>query len=276
MVDPELLDAAGAMGQDHERQDGRGTSSQDGNPDAARWLADLRGQLAQRPVAALPYADPDVAALTHHGDPDELLRAVALSKNTTIARLGQESDTTVAWPVDGLADTETLGALRRAGAKTVVLSSAALLLTKELTYTPTGRARVDAVGAPLEVLVADQALTDALTGDLTLPGRGRPGLPALPRRDRPDHARAPERRPDRAGRAAAPLGPAGGLGGRAARLRRPHALGPDGLAERPEPDPRSGRVRRCESDLPSVRGGRRAGLGPVGPDEGGGAMPRTV
>ncbi len=172
MVDPELLESAQAMGQDHERQDGRGTSSKDGNADAARWMSELRAQLApaERPVAALPFADPDVTALTHHGDPEELTRAIARAKNATRAILGRESDTSVAWPLDGLADTETLGVLRRAGAKTVVLSSGALLLTRERTYTPTGRARLDADGAPLEVLVADQELSDALAGDLTVPG----------------------------------------------------------------------------------------------------------
>lgn len=172
MVDPELLESAQALGLDHERQDGRGTTAADPDPAAARWLADLKAQLAprERPVAALPYADPDVAALTHHGEPDELIRAVERSKAATGSILGRESDTTVAWPPDGFADVETLGALRRAGAKTVVLSSAALLLARERTYTPTGRSQVDAQGARLEVLVADQALTDTLSVDLAAPG----------------------------------------------------------------------------------------------------------
>ncbi|HUR75837.1 MAG TPA: DUF6049 family protein [Sporichthya sp.] len=215
MVDPELLETARAMGQDHQRQDGRRTSPEDGNPDAARWLADLRGRLAQSPPAALPYADPDVAALAHHGNPDDLVRAIALSKSTTVARLGQESDTTVAWPADGLADTATLGALRRAGAKTVVLSSGALLLPRERTYTPTGRARVDAAGAPLEVLVADQALTQALTGDLTLPGAAALAAQrflaetALITLERPNAARTVLVAPPR--RWAPPVGWSGGL-----------------------------------------------------------------
>lgn len=172
MIDPELLETAQVMGSEHERQDGRGTTTADPDADAGRWLADLKANLApaQRPVAALPYADPDVAALAHHGDPAELGRAIARSRSATAAILGRESDTTVAWPLDGLADGKTLGLLRRAGAQTVVLSSSALMLSRERTYTPTGRARVDAEGARLEVLVADQALTDALSGDLTLPG----------------------------------------------------------------------------------------------------------
>lgn len=170
MVDPELLETAQVMGGQHERHDGGGTTVADGNPDAARWLADLRTSLAERPVAALPYADPDIAALAHHGDPAELGRATARSRMTTATLLGRESDTTVAWPADGLADAQTLGLLRRAGAQTVVLSSSALQLNRERTYTPTGRARVDADGARLEVLVADQALTNALSGDLTIPG----------------------------------------------------------------------------------------------------------
>ena len=168
MIDPELLETAQVMSGEHERQEGRGTTVVDGNPDAARWLADLKARLG--PVAALPYADPDVAALAHHGDPSELGRAIARSRMTTATLLGRESDTTVAWPVDGLADEQTLGLLRRAGAQTVVLSSAALQLSRERTYTPTGRAELEADGGGLEVLVADKALTDTLTGDLTIPG----------------------------------------------------------------------------------------------------------
>lgn len=175
MLDPELLETAQAMGRPHRTQNGRRATETDGNPDAARWFADLSGRLSggcpgPSCVAALPYADPDVAALAHHGDPGQLLRAVARSKAATASALGRESDTTVAWPLGGLADGETLGAFRRAGAKTVVLSSASLVFDREPTYTPTGRARVDAEGAPLEVLVADQGLSDALAGDLSVPG----------------------------------------------------------------------------------------------------------
>lgn len=173
MVDPELLEAAKALGADHEKAvpgEGEDTDGEDGNAVAARWLADLRARLAERPPAALPYADPDLAALAHHGGQGSLARAVARSKSTTAALLPRESDTTVAWPVDGFADAATLGMLRRTGANTVVLSSAALVPAQERTYTPTGRARVDADGKPLEVLVADQGLADALSGDLRAPG----------------------------------------------------------------------------------------------------------
>jgi hypothetical protein len=171
MVDPEVLESAEGLGQPHPVLKGRGTTTAPAAPGAAQWLASLRSALSGHvPVAALPYGDPDVAALTHHGDPDGLTKAYARSRTTTGAIFGREADTSVAWPADGMADTATLGALRRAGATTVVLSSSALVLKHALTYTPTGRARVDAEGAPLEVLVADQALTDSLSGDLALPG----------------------------------------------------------------------------------------------------------
>lgn len=171
MVDPELLEAARDLGGAHQKQDAGNTDNEAGNAVAARWLADLRVRLAERPVAALPYADPDVCALTRYGNEDAIARAVARSKSLTAGLLPPRgADTTVAWPPDGFADTKTLGALRRAGAKTVVLSSAALTPAQARTYTPTGRARVDADGSPLEVLVADQGLVSALTGDLSAPG----------------------------------------------------------------------------------------------------------
>lgn len=170
MVDPELLDTAAALGAPHKVADGTKTKTVDADAAAAAWLAALRAQLTGKPVAALPYADPDVAALTRRRLTDRLPPALALARTTTTRLLGRESDTALAWPADGFADEATLGALRGAGATAAILSSDVIAPSQQLTYTPTGRALVPAGGKPLEVLVADQDLADAFAGDLRVPG----------------------------------------------------------------------------------------------------------
>jgi hypothetical protein len=170
MVDPELLDTAAALSVPHKERTGDKTTTVDGDAAAGTWLAALRAQLAGKPVAALPYADPDVAALTRRNLTDRLAPALALARTTTATLLGRESDTALAWPADGFADEAVLGALRRAGATAAILSSDVVAPSQQLTYTPTGRALVSADGKPLEVLVADQDLADAFAGDLSVPG----------------------------------------------------------------------------------------------------------
>lgn len=172
MVDPELLESAAALARQegHSVRDGKKVRTQPADANAARWLATLRQQLAGKPVGALPYADPDVAGLARHDAADRITAALARSRTVTTNVLGRTSDTALAWPPDALADAPTLGALRAAGATAVVLSSATVVPTAALSYTPTGRATVDADGARMQALLADAGLSGALAGDLAAPG----------------------------------------------------------------------------------------------------------
>jgi hypothetical protein len=170
LVDPDLLDSAAARSAPHERLDGGKPVAEPADPVAANWLNGLRSQLSTRPVAALPYADPDVAALAHGGYDDALRGAMDRSRTTTAAVLGRESDTTVAVPESGSADPATLRAFWRSGVRTVVLSGAEFPALASINYTPTGRAGIDTDAGHLEALIADVGLNDTLAGDLRAPG----------------------------------------------------------------------------------------------------------
>ncbi len=170
MIDPELLEAAAALGTEHDRRNGTSVNDADPDANAAAWLANLRAKLTGLPVGALPYADPDVAALSRGEDSEALSRALTRSRTVTARLLGRESDTRVAWPAQGATDATTLATLRRIGARTVVLNGSQLPALAGLTYTPTGRARVQTSAGPLEVLVADTGLAQIFAGDLTARG----------------------------------------------------------------------------------------------------------
>jgi uncharacterized protein DUF6049 len=170
LIDPDLLDAAAALAGPHRREDRARTLDDPADPVAAGWLSGLRSQLAQRPVAALPYADPDVSALAHAGYGDALTQALDRSRADTTAVLGRESDTTLAVPGSGLADPATLSLWRRSGARTVVLSGAEFPALASVNHTPTGRAGIDTGAGHLEALIADVGLGDAISGDLRAPG----------------------------------------------------------------------------------------------------------
>lgn len=169
-VDPQLLDDANALAGSHrERADGE-VEKAAGNTSAEQWLAALRQQLANRPNAAMPYADPDLLGLAGANAPGIVDRALERARAITAAVLGRQSDTSVIWPPGGLADEATRNALRKLGTRTVVLSSTQFPVMATLSYTPTGRARVATDNGDLEVLVADAGLTGVLDGDLRAPG----------------------------------------------------------------------------------------------------------
>jgi hypothetical protein len=170
MVDPEVLEAAAALGAAHQRRSGTSVSDADPDANAAAWLANLRAKLTGLPVGALPYADPDAAGLSRGEDSDAIMRALSRARTVTTRLLGRESDTRVAWPTQGATDATTLAALRRVGARTVVLNGSQLPALAGLTYTPTGRARVQTSAGPLEVLIADTGLGQIFAGDLTARG----------------------------------------------------------------------------------------------------------
>jgi hypothetical protein len=172
LVDPALLDSAAALAAGHQRVSGSGTVDEAADPGAAKWLADLRAELAGRPVAALPYGDPDLSGLVHGGYPDGIARAQRRAQLETAVQLGRQSDTTVAVPPTGLADRATLAALRAGPTRTVVLSGAEFPALAELNHTPTGRVGIDTSAGHLEALIVDTGLADALSGDLTSPGTG--------------------------------------------------------------------------------------------------------
>jgi hypothetical protein len=144
---------------------------------AARdWLTGLKSATAGQPVFATPYADVDVAALSHRGLNDDLASAFAVGRATASKILGRSFSPShggagdsaqlarLAWPADGIANYGVLNSLAvKGGIRTVVLDSSTMppspsqnFTPSAVTTTPTG------VGPRMHVLLADDTITQIL------------------------------------------------------------------------------------------------------------------
>lgn len=171
-VDADLLFAAGTMSSPYKVRAGGKTRAGTGTSAATTWLAALKESAASDAVLALPYADPDVTALTLPGaDPtfsDDLARAGLLATTEVKDSLGVAPLASVAWPPTGPVK-EATDALALTGARAFVLDQSAYGQTDSepdrtpsaRTLLPTSSAGTDRVG-----LVADPYLSDLVTGDL--------------------------------------------------------------------------------------------------------------
>ncbi len=104
-VDPALVEELGAMADGYQVRNGDGsTVAGVGQSDAARWLDDFDDLLADGDGFRLPYASPDLAALTH----DQQLDAVRAS--TAAGKLVEDTRELplLAFPAAGAADLETV------------------------------------------------------------------------------------------------------------------------------------------------------------------------
>jgi Family of unknown function (DUF6049) len=120
-VDPDLLDTVRDMASGYRVRSGPGaTVAGKGSAAATEWLAGLKDLTAGRCVLGLPYADADLAALTHAGGTS--LVQLALNESASVStELGASRLTNVAWPADGSLDTRTMTTLSGLGVNTVLL-----------------------------------------------------------------------------------------------------------------------------------------------------------
>jgi len=175
-VDPALLDDVSTLTRPYRLLTGARcwqNTGRDANAAAKSWLTTLRAVTATQPVLATPYADPDVAALSHRGlDPD--LRAALRVGAAVAARFVDRTDSTTAWPPGGIADAGVLENILAAGGsvksgslhggiQTVVLDSAIMPPANPLFYTPDAVTRVHTgLGKAVRVLLADHELSATL------------------------------------------------------------------------------------------------------------------
>ncbi len=181
-VDPALLDDANVLTHTYSVLTGSGcarTKKQPASQAAAAWL---HAVAVQRSVFATPYADPDVAALTHQGL-DANLRT-ALREGSTVARQFLAApDPAIAWPPDGNADSDVLdnilahdgsalGGPASGGIGTMVLDSSMMPPSNpQVYYTPDAVTQVDTgVGKTVQVLLSDHTITSVLAGASSDPG----------------------------------------------------------------------------------------------------------
>ncbi len=172
-VDPDLLFAASTMTKPYKVRDGNETVAGIGSAAATTWLDSLREGTLRRSVVALPYADPDVTALTRGGTStgfkDDLARAGLLGLTEVRRTLGIEPLQTVAWPPAGPITSAATDALALGGARAFVLDPSAYgQPDSEPNRTPSARTVLpgSSAGTSLEGLVADSFLSDLVRGSL--------------------------------------------------------------------------------------------------------------
>ena len=156
-VDPALLADAEAVAQPPRRTTGVTEAASAG---AGRWLEQLRSGTAAGTLVGLPYADPDLAAVSAAGRPGVLRDARSHGTLVVGSVLGRAADFTLAWPAQGFADDAVLRTLAGTGFTSVLLSGAAVPLPSPPPWTPSGR--VDLADDRLAGLVSDPVLDEVV------------------------------------------------------------------------------------------------------------------
>ncbi|MFF7210846.1 DUF6049 family protein [Streptomyces sp. NPDC008238] len=178
VIDPDLLATVDAMTRRYQvagpDRDLDHTTSGTGTENAKRWLNSLKEAVAGDEVVALPFADPDIASIAHHGKNvpgtlNHLKTATDLATTTveTVLNGMVTPDTDVSWPVEGAVDPSIVDVATSAGADKVIVRSDSLGEPGSLNYTPTS---ARPIGGGTTAVVADSGLSKAFQGDMTTAG----------------------------------------------------------------------------------------------------------
>ena len=159
-VDPDLVHTVEAMTRPYTVQVGDERTQEPASSDAEQWLSDLRESAEEGDVLALPYADPDVAALSRTDSPikDDVELLTRLGQSEARRLLGVEPLTSVAWPPAGpvTAAVDPLAA----GEDTALLLDSSVLAPDPLrSRTPSARKTLPSTLDTVTALVADEALS---------------------------------------------------------------------------------------------------------------------
>jgi hypothetical protein len=190
-VDPALLQALDEVVTPRTTPAPAGTPAPTPSPDAVAssvvgtFLTDLRIAARGRVVIELPYADPDLAAVTAAGRADLLQTARAAGAGIISQVLGVAPTTQVAWPAQGWANDEAVRAFAAAGVRDVILDARARRLEDPLPYTPDARVMLS---GGMTAWLADPVLSE-------LAGAARRADPARVRRLLAETAAATSERP---------------------------------------------------------------------------------
>lgn len=162
VVDPQLLEEAGAIGNGYRVASPTGVT-EGTSPDAAKvWLTRATATLKTADVRALPYAIPDVVAVHRAGlDSDVVLSSTSAAPLASRV-LARPVSGDVAWPTDGVIDTGTLDLLRSAGVSTVVLKDSTAPAEPPVAYTPSGSIALSSLSGTARAVLTDTGLGDAL------------------------------------------------------------------------------------------------------------------
>ncbi|MFD9943130.1 DUF6049 family protein [Nonomuraea sp. NPDC059023] len=155
-VEPGLLDDVQAMTKGYTLKNGK---KQPADPAAAPWLDSLRTSLTGAPVVAIPYGDPDVAALAHHGPDNGVNTAIAAADVAAARHFKRDIPTSANWPVAGKLDDDALDLLSVSKVGTVLLNPANVPPQTPATTTLDAATTLDSVSGPVTALLPDEELS---------------------------------------------------------------------------------------------------------------------
>ncbi|MFJ3905180.1 DUF6049 family protein [Streptomyces sp. NPDC090025] len=166
MIDPDLLASVDAMTGPYMVKNGATETVGKNQAVAERWLNDLEKAVQAHKVVALPFADPDLASLAHHGKDvpgslSHLQQSTALASSTVETILHVKPSTDFSWPVDGAVDPSIMSVATSAGAHNVIARSDSF--RDDLSYTPTS---ARPIGGGTTAVVSDATLSTAFQGDM--------------------------------------------------------------------------------------------------------------
>ncbi|MFE9631697.1 DUF6049 family protein [Streptomyces sp. NPDC006463] len=173
VIDPDLLYTVDAMTKGYRVRVPGGKPVQGKNKAVAeQWLNSLEAAVQGKKVVALPFADPDLASLAHHGKDvsgtlGQLRPATDKAKQAVETVLHVPASTDFSWPVDGAIDPSIVNVATSAGAHNILTRSDSLSESGALGYTPSA---ARPIGAGATAVVADAELSTAFEGDMLSAG----------------------------------------------------------------------------------------------------------
>jgi hypothetical protein len=183
VIDPELIDELAVMSAGAYRV-GTATKSVPGVGTSAAqvWLARLRTVLDEDPGLELdvtPFADPDVETLTRNGLSWSTSLGRAAQDRVTAALGGHTPGTSVAWPVDETLSADTLEAVARRGAQSVILNDTVLPRGANASPALNALAGLQTPAGPVQAIVTSRNIERYVGPVLSVGGAGLAALPEL-------------------------------------------------------------------------------------------------
>jgi uncharacterized protein DUF6049 len=174
-IDPALLSDVSVLKQPYRvgaKVDCTGGKPERASAAAATWLTGVQHLTRQQDFFVTPYADVDVAAMSHHGLTSEITAALDDGQAAAAKLLGRTGRATPAlpgtmvWPTGGLADSSVLEELAGQQHVRVMILDGKLMppvTATPLSYTPTAVASTaNRIGGQMHVLAADHEIAQIL------------------------------------------------------------------------------------------------------------------
>jgi hypothetical protein len=170
-IDPMLVEDATLMSKGYTvRGSNAHTSAGSGRLAAVQWLAALHGGVDGAEVIPLPYADTDLVAAVRANLAGEASVATANGRALLTRALPSSELLRTAWPVDSLANQQTVDTMPGMGITSVLLSSDALpIIGGPPSETPSAHTTVPTGNGPLQALLVDSGLTGTVEQGATTP-----------------------------------------------------------------------------------------------------------